>query len=353
MRPDGPGDGDGAGDGRVTLSFGDADPKVVRNLSAAVVQGNSLFLGSDEGVTIEHLSRRGAGWGDHRAIDLADLLPIDAEEEADIEGLAADAGWLWVVGSHARCRPKVDPDGDGLMDTRALAELKDTRPRCLLARLPLAGEGPDVLPVAQDGKRRAGMLKLGGKGNALAKALRADPLLAPFTIIPSKEGGIDIEGIAAAGSRVALGLRGPVIRGYALLLDLELSAKKSGALKLERFAKRLLDLDGLGIRDLKRLDDDLLILAGPTAGLDGPCRVHRWRNWLGEPPQHVDRLAVHAPELVMELEVGRGCDHPEGLALLPGDGVGARLLLVCDRPSDARLDAATGDLSCAVVTLPD
>lgn len=337
----------------MTLSFGEADAAMVRNLSAAVMVGDSLFLGSDEGATLEWLRPTVDGWGDHEALSLPDLLPAACEDEADIEGLAADDGWLWVVGSHSRRRAKVDPDGDGLMDVVALAELKDSRARCLLARIPLRAEGTLFRPVAEAGRRRAGMLKLGAKGNALAKALRADPLLAPFTSIPSKEGGIDVEGIAVAGERVALGLRGPVIRGHALLLELEVRAKKSGALKLERMCKRLLDLGGLGIRDLKRVGDDLMILAGPTAGLDGPCRVHRWRNWLGEPPQHADLLAVHAPRMLCELAVGRGCDHPEGLALLPDDGAGQRLLVVCDRPSPAQLDAESGALSCAVVRLPD
>ncbi len=33
---------------------------------------------------------------------------------------------------------------------------------------------------------------------------------------------------------------------------------------------------GLGIRDLCRHDDDLLILAGPTMDLDDPVHVLRW-----------------------------------------------------------------------------
>ena len=40
------------------------------------------------------------------------------------------------------------------------------------------------------------------------------------------------------------------------------------------------DLDGLGVRDLCRHGDDLLVLAGPTMELDGRAAVFRWRRAL-------------------------------------------------------------------------
>lgn len=44
------------------------------------------------------------------------------------------------------------------------------------------------------------------------------------------------------------------------------------------YRKHLLDLDGLGVRDLCPHSDDLLVLAGPTMDLDGPVRLFRWRG---------------------------------------------------------------------------
>ena len=66
------------------------------------------------------------------------------------------------------------------------------------------------------GRRRArpgiARLPIGKKQGELAKALKRDAHLGPFRKIPSKENGFDVEGIAARGSRLLLGLRGPVLR---------------------------------------------------------------------------------------------------------------------------------------------
>jgi hypothetical protein len=326
---------------RLSLGDRDADASTLRNLSAATRVGGSLFLAGDERPTIERLTETHSGWGDHACFRLGDLLDLDdAEAEADIEGLAVDEEWLWVLGSHARTRPKPDKSG-GRIDLAGLADLKDTRPRCLLARLPLAEDlkTPGALcPVSRDGDRRAGMLRQKKSGNHLAKVLRRDPLLEPFTRVPAKEGGIDIEGIAVCGERVALGMRGPVIATYALLLELEVEAKPSGRLRLSAEpVKRLLALEGLGIRDLKRCGADLLILAGPTAGLGGPCALYCWRGWADDPPRDPQEVRVHRPERLFDLPFGRGGDHPEGLALWGENGGAERILVVYDSPTKRRL----------------
>jgi len=260
-----------------------------------------------------------------------------------------------VLGSHARTRPKPEKEEGECIDLGTLANLKDTRSRCLLARLPLvADEGGGMRPMAADGQRRAGMLKQDKHGNDLAKALRKDPLLRPFTRVPAKEGGLDIEGIAVSGERVALGLRGPVIATHAVLLEAEVGAKKSGRLHLaEPPAKRLLAMEGLGIRDLKRCGDDLLILAGPTTGLSGPCALYRWRGWVDDPPQDRSFVRLHRPERLMEIPFGRGCDHPEGLALWGEEGKERQILVIYDSPAKSRIDKASGTIEADLFDLPD
>jgi uncharacterized protein DUF3616 len=72
----------------------------------------------------------------------------DPDGEADVEGLAADDQWLWLLGSHARTRAKPEKAKGGIIDTDALADLKNTRALCLLARFPLAERDGGVSPFA-------------------------------------------------------------------------------------------------------------------------------------------------------------------------------------------------------------
>lgn len=335
-----------------SVDAGQDDP--LGDLSAAVRIGSTLFLGSDEGVCIERLQRRERGWAGCGRVQLADCLPVDAAQEADVEGLAEDDGWLWVLGSHAKTRPKLKKREDERLKLKSFADLKDTRARCLLARLPLA---PDpqashlLQPVARDGERSAQMLKQTRHGNALARALARDPLIGPFTAIPAKEGGVDLEGIAVAFPRVALGMRGPVIQAYAVLIEFNMEERGPGELAIDGpIYKRMIDLEGLGIRDLKRVGNDLLILAGPTTALDGPCAVYRWRNWMAEPPTHRHTVCLHRPERIIELGFGRGDDHPEALAIMDGDA-GRQLLVICDSPGAGRVDAENRTVSCDLFRL--
>jgi hypothetical protein len=333
--------------GRLQLRFS-ADQDTVSNLSASVRVNNTLFVGADEACAIERLVIEGHTCAHHQSIQLSSLLDLaDPDAEADIEGLAVEDGWLWVVGSHARTRPK--PKAGKRLDLSELSNLKDTRPRCLLARIPLVENKGVCSPVKVCGERRAGLVPQTKHGSDLAKLIAADPLLKPFAKVPAKEGGLDVEGIAVCNNRAALGLRGPVIATYAVLLEVTIRPKKSGKLAIAGgVAKRLLALEGLGIRDLKRSGDDLLILAGPTTGLSGPCAIYRWRNWANEPPQHDQKVEVHRPERIVELPFGRGVDHPEGLALW-GNG---RVLVLCDSPSGERLTDKGLTIAADIFELP-
>ncbi len=332
------------------------DADAIANLSAGTRVGETLFVAADEALSVDRLVRDTDGrWAAHKRICLSTLLPLDdPEAEVDIEGLAEADGWLWVLGSHARTRPKPTRYEDDCIDLDEIASLKNTRARCLIARLPLAVD-PQVagglLPVARDGERRAGLVRQDKHGNALAEAMADDPLIGPFTRIPAKEGGIDMEGIAIAGDRIALGMRGPVICGHALLLEMAVECREKGRVKLDLPPfKRLLELEGLGIRDLKRQGDDLIILAGPTTPVSGPVALYRWRNWANEPPEHRHRVRLHRPERILDLPHGRGFDHPEGLALWDHGGESC-ILVLYDAPDPARIDGTGARIAADVFRL--
>ncbi|GAA4557739.1 DUF3616 domain-containing protein [Planotetraspora kaengkrachanensis] len=303
------------------------------NLSAIRQDGPYLWIAGDETATIERLTSRDGVYDDQRTFDLADFvdLPAGRDAEADIEGLARTDGWLWAVGSHSLKRRRLKPGHSADKARRRLATVLREENRFVLVRLPLR----DGVPVRADGRRRAAVLS--GDDN-LADMLSGDPHLAPFLKLPGKDNGLDIEGIAARpdehGDRLYVGLRGPVLRGWAVLLEIRPATHPRDPSRLrlaEPYRTHFLDLDGLGVRDLCPYGDDLLILTGPSMDLDGPVRVVRWRNG-----STGGVVAATDLETVTELPYGRGEDHPEGLAVLD-DG---RLIVVYDSPSPERRTAA-------------
>jgi hypothetical protein len=320
------------------------------NLSAVRTEGEHLWLAGDETATIERLVLDSASTptsgGGERSFALADLvdLPGPPDEEADIEGIARSGGWLWAVGSHSLARKQIKPHHGVEKAVRRLARVKRQANRYVIARLavqPGADGRPESVRAATDGRRSA---LIGGAGaESLADLLTDDEHLAPFLAIPSKDNGLDVEGLAAHGDSLYIGLRGPVLRGWAVVLEVRpvpdptdparllLGAWADGA----RYRKHFLNLGGLGVRDLCPDGADLLVLAGPSMALSGPVRVHRWHGALAGSTGQV----VRGEEITLETQLphGDGVDHAEGIALLePGDSSGARLLVVYDSPSPAR-----------------
>jgi hypothetical protein len=351
---------------RLPLVFRDVDPAAEKaiheDVSATVTTGDgeSLWIGVDEGASLERLTAqrddegRIVGYGGHVRFDLHDYFqfPNGRDEEADVEGLAVADGFLWVVGSHSRKRKKPDPvEDDPKTALEKLTTVKSEANRCLLGRIPLvAGDAPGVPTLARAGpaidggkkKRLAGSIRLGKRGSQLSALLRKDVHLAPFMAVPSKDNGLDVEGVAVSGDRIFAGLRGPVLRGWAIVVELAFKATGKGRLKLKPFGageplrKHFIDLDGLGVRSLMIDGGDLLVLAGPTMDLDGPVRLYRWRDALGAqassvvPRANVDRA--------LDLPFGEGCDHAEGattITLAPGER--PRLVIAYDTPARERV----------------
>lgn len=310
------------------------------DISGMAVQDPYLWLVSDETTSLERLTYQDDGtYARHRTYDLNDFFDLPADTEIDLEGMAPDGGWLWLVGSHALKRKKPRPEKDDAKKTiKRLGKIEREENRYFLARVPLEDgpNGPEPRTETSDG-RKPGLVRMRKGANDLVAALTDDKHLGASLHMPAKENGLDIEGIAARGDRVFLGLRGPVLRGMAVMLELKLTDDGKGRLHLDEafgnddpYRLHFLDLGGMGIRDMVLDGDRLLMLVGPTMDLDGPVAVVSLPEPFGE--MH-DVTFGDAMGHVLRIPHGPGTDHAEGLAKLT-DG---RLLVVYDSPDSSRL----------------
>ncbi len=344
--------------GRKSKRRGAKDVSRIANISAVASVDGDLWTASDEGASLERLKRGALGFAHAQNWDLAGLFPAFAgahkaakrsgksakRPEADLEGLAFDAAHrrLWIIGSHCRGRGSAEK-----FETKTLRKgVKgglDAQPlRTLLGFVVLADDGS---PVEGGGLA----LPLGEAAGSLRASVKADGgHLAEALQWPSKENGLDIEGIAVKDTEVLLGLRGPAAGGFAVVMRLSLKIgakdlslrKRNGA----RYALSFLQLNGLGVRDLHREGDDVLVLAGPTMDLDAPFALYRWRGAFARAAAADEMIKPGTPKLEFlfdftspkrTLEAGRPepFERPEGIALLGG----RNLIVVHDRPFAWRL----------------
>jgi hypothetical protein len=295
----------------VILDYGDAaHGKLLTNISGAALAGDFLWTVSDEGRTVECLKPHGDGYRLHRQVQLDQLFPDLPDGEADLESVAVDGDQVWICGSHCRVRRK--PSDAGL-DPHIDARLS----RHLFASLKVGPDGGDVQAFW-----RAPVAKPGG----LRHALSSKPLLTPFLELPSKENGLDVEGLAVADGKAFFGLRGPVIDSFAVIAEIDVSEQ---AVIGETPTLHVLDLGGLAVRDLSRHKSHILIIAGPVNALNGPFRVCRWK------PQQTND--VQKVDVVLDFPPGK--EHPEGVCPLDRNARPG-LLVVYDSPDPDRIDGS-------------
>jgi len=325
--------------GHLRLAFAPDEAGQGLNLSAVEQIGSHLFLCRDEMAAVERLTTTDfTNYADHRRFALASAfkLPGGDDGEADLEGLAIDGDHLWVMGSHSWRRAKPKLGADGAKARKQLARTDRQPNRYLLGRMDLkTAAGRPVEPR----KNGALCLPFDEEEGGVAALLRDDELLAPFLDLPSKDNGFDLEGLAVRNGVVYAGLRGPVLRGWASILQLHLKpadpedgrrrarllkARKHGIGR--RYLHHLLDLGGLGVRDLCVWRDELLILAGPTMDLDGPASVFRWRDAFDATTD----LCVDDRKLqrCFDIETGFRADRAEGITLFRQPGASRPALLV-------------------------
>lgn len=179
--------------------------------------------------------------------------------ELDIEALAASGATVYALGSHSSTRRTGDrADRPASRNRERLAEGVEQQPlRDVIARFTLDASTGTVTALEK---------------KSLRKAILGHPVLALFAALASKENGIDLEGLAVDGTSLYAGFRGPVLRhGFAAVLQFTFDAPESSTLLL-------VPLDGRGIRDMAKVDDGLLLLAGPVGDSDTSHRLYLWNG---------------------------------------------------------------------------
>ncbi|MEM8828226.1 MAG: DUF3616 domain-containing protein [Cyanobacteria bacterium P01_G01_bin.19] len=334
---------------RILLNFEARASEVIGDISAAAfAPDGSLWIGSDEMIGVERLLPiKECSYGKHERFLLEDYIELfNTEDEIDIEGMDYSEGYLWLTGSHSTKRKKVKGKTDA-KDLERLATVTTDLNRFILARIPLVnGKLVKSYSPVDGSKLTAACVETTDERNVLFELLKCDRHLQPFieAAIPSKDNGLDIEGLAVAENKLFLGLRGPVLRGWAIILELETELTETGTLNFkaigkngEKYKKHFFDLDGLGVREICLRGEDLIILAGPTMDLEGEMQIFCWQDAL----ENLDDLihSVDNGDLIslFDLPLVIGSDRAEGLALYSYLNKDDSLVVFYDSPDRQRI----------------
>lgn len=223
--------------------------------SAVVSVSQDLILVATDEDNVLRLYRTKSPGAPLRTYDMTRFLQLDKKgPEADLEAATKVGNRAFWIGSHGLNR-------DG--------QPRPNRCRFFATDLKVSGEVVNVTPVGQPCKTLlAQMLRdpqLGGLGLAEATQIK-----------PKDEDGLNIEGLAATPQGTLLiGFRNPIPGGKALLIPLQNPNDVVGGKPAQFGAPMLIDLQGLGVRDLLQGSNGFFVLAGPFGG-GGPHRLGRW-----------------------------------------------------------------------------
>jgi len=290
------------------------------NLSGVCRIGDFLVVGADEGELkdgvdtrkVQVLRRDGENYV--QAHDV--ILPAEGTTEIDIEGIACDGSTVYVIGSHSTARSKVNEDRKNKPYNENLDRLKKTKAeasRDALYRFTLADDGTvtDPSKIVRTNLR---------------SVLENEEVLKKALDVPSKENGVDIEGLAVKGEHLYVAFRGPVLReGWVPILAIGKPGESPRNPSPKVAERYFVNLGGLGIRDIASVDDGFLLIAGPVG--DGPpdFRLYLWDGkdmvpGQGSPGGSVRLLGNFA----------KGSGKAEGLAVLTEKADHYKLLVLYD-----------------------
>jgi Protein of unknown function (DUF3616) len=234
----------------------------VCDASGAVPVGTTMFAVADDEVNQIRLYHRDRGGPPVAVLDLTAFLEVDPKSpESDLEAGARLGSRAYWIGSHSR---------------NHRGHLRPNRNRFFATDIHETPRGVELMPVGKPYKN-------------LLRDLLDEPRLSRFDLataarrMPKSAGGLNIEGLCATPDHhLLIGFRNPIPGGRALLVPL-LNPDAVIEGQTARFGDpMLLDLGGLGIRDIAFWRGTYLISAGSYGGR-GPFRLYEWSGGDAKP----------------------------------------------------------------------
>jgi hypothetical protein len=251
----------------------------LRDASAAVAVSSNLFIvADDEKNTLRLYSADHAG-PPLREFDLDAFLEVTSKSpEADLEGAALLGNRAFWIGSHGR-----NKDG----------KERPNRRRFFATDVAVTNGDVTLTPVGKPCKRLLDDLL---RDSRFAQYHLAEAATRP----PKEPDALNIEGLSATPEgNLLLGFRNPMPHGKALLIPL-LNPNEVIDGQAARFGvAMLLDLDGLGIRDIAYFDGFYFIIAGPWH-TGGKFQFYRWAGGDSKPERFVVKhMGDYNPEAII------------------------------------------------------
>jgi hypothetical protein len=230
--------------------------------SGAVPIGTNWLAVADDETNPIRIYRRDKGGPPVQIIDLEPVLRIGKEKpELDLEAGTLMGDRAFWIGSHGRNREgKNRPARQYFFATDI--RIKQGRVELQLAGKPYHQLLSDLLT---------------------APTLRRFKLSSHALQAPKSKNALNIEGLCAfAGNQLLIGFRNPIPQHQALLVPMKNPDEVIQGKPAQLGEPILLDLGGLGVRDMTCVDDKIYIVAGPYHE-GGPFRLYQWDGGSAEP----------------------------------------------------------------------
>ncbi|MEM9487282.1 MAG: DUF3616 domain-containing protein [Cyanobacteria bacterium P01_F01_bin.116] len=304
-------------------------------IAAFTINGTPyLAVGSDESQKRVQLLKQTSKHGYEIDKDLEIELPVSKKsDEIDIESIAFDQKntCLYIIGSHSQKRKTVRAEGkEALTAAQNRKRLTDDE---------IAPETDRNRIFQVSLKLKTGKVK--GKikqFDYLKKIFAKDDYLKRFIDIPSKENGIDIEGLAFQKKSLFLGFRGPILRGNYVPVMVISSDVLESSKKSPDYEIRFVQLNGGAIRDMTAVEDGFLIIGGPMGDAPGPYGIYFWDGtdmvYGTDRPVPTPSAVVLLEEIIPPVGAGSAQGKAEGITVLEETATGYNVLIIYDSIKD-------------------